>query len=133
MHQRRREHLRRADCRDRHLHRAGTSFDYLQFVGVTGSSTISLFDASHTLVATLGTPSGTVSEPTFESGGNWPDYVYNGSVGISSFSVAFNYDGLIALTADHAVSAVPEYSSAGMMLAGLALLGGRLRRRSRAK
>jgi len=107
----------------------GSNYEYLEFVGVTGSQTISLYDASNALVTTLGSPSGTASEPTFESGGNWPDYVYNGTVGIASWTANFNYDGLIALTADRAVSAVSESGNAAMMLAGLALLGGRLRRR----
>lgn len=108
----------------------GGAYDHVEFVGVTGSQSISLYDVSHDLIATLSAPTGKASEPTFEGGGNFPDYVYSGSVGVASFTTNLRYDGLISLTTDGQVSAVPESGSTAMMLAGLGLLGVAVRRRA---
>ena len=106
----------------------GAQYLSLEFVGVTGSATISLFDQSHTLVQTLES-SGRIWEPNFNDGYNAFLYQYSGTTGIASFTADLHYDGLLEATYTNAVGAVPEPETYAMMMAGLGLLGFLARRR----
>lgn len=101
----------------------GAAYEDLEFVGVIGNAAISLYDAHGNFVQTL-TPSGTVSVPTFEGGGLFPEYTYSGTTGIASFTDNLVLDGLIQMSfCDPVPTTTPEPSSLAMMLAGLVLLG----------
>jgi hypothetical protein len=101
----------------------GAAYENLEFVGVNGDGTISLYDAHGNFVQTL-TPSGTVSVPTFLGGGFFPEYTYTGTTGIASFTDDLAVDGLIQMSfCDPVATTTPEPSSLAMMLAGLVLLG----------
>jgi hypothetical protein len=103
----------------------GAAYENLEFVGVIGNGVISLYDAGGNFVQTL-TPSGTVSVPTFEGGGLFPEYTYSGTTGIASFTDDLAVDGLIQMSFCDPVATTattPEPSSFAMMLAGLVLLG----------
>ena len=107
----------------------GAAYGSLEFVGVNGLGAISLYDTGGNLVQTL-TPSGTVSVPTFEGGGFYPEYSYSGTTGIAFFTDNLVLDGLIQMSfSDPVATTTPEPSSLAMMLAGLVLLGVALQRK----
>jgi hypothetical protein len=94
----------------------GKTYGKIDFWGAEGDLGLNLYDINGNFVTALAP---NTSKP--DTRGNvLPVIEYDGTVGIGSFIISLNFDGLVQLAVDDEIRSVDEPSAFAMLLVGLA-------------